>query len=167
MGFAENNQLIQMVSERTLIPERLLVRYSLTALLMILLIVTFQSLFTSLFCMVLPMYASLKALTRHDVEGTRLCLNYWVLYAFFSISEIVLYPLIYFIPFWSICKCCIMIWLYSPVTHGGARIMVVLGPIFKTQVEYRIDALIGRVPGFQRLLVFKKLATVASRVREE
>merc|ERR1719289_672138 len=127
----------------------------LAGLLMILLILSFQAIFSSLFCMVIPMYMSLKALAHNDTEASRLCLNYWVLYAIFSILEILVYPVIYFIPMWGICKCGIMFWLYCPVTQGGLKIMARLSPLFKNTVEYRVDALIGSVPGVAQLICKK------------
>merc|ERR1712060_797913 len=130
----------------------LLVRYILSGLLVILLLMSFQAFFSSLFCMVIPMYMSLKALAHNDTEASRLCLNYWVLYAIFSILEILVYPVIYFIPMWGICKCGIMFWLYCPVTQGGLTIMARLSTLFKENVEFRIDALIGSVPGVSQLI---------------
>merc|ERR1712212_205677 len=97
--FAESNGVVKMLAERSQLPEKLLVRYIFAGLLMILLIMSFQALFSSMFCMVIPMYMSLKALAHDDVEASKVCLNYWVLYAIFSILEIPAYPVIYFIPF--------------------------------------------------------------------
>merc|ERR1719285_1512647 len=119
---------------------------------MILLIMTFQALFSSMFCMVIPMYMSLKALAHNDAQASKLCLNYWVLYAIFSILEIIAYPVIYFIPMWGICKCGIMFWLYCPVTQGGIKIMALLNPTFKDKVEYRIEAVIRSIPGVAQLI---------------
>merc|ERR1719513_208244 len=150
--FAESSGVIKMLSERTGLPDKVLLRYITTGLIMILLIVSFQALFSSMFCMVIPMYMSLKALANNDEEASKLSLNYWVLYAIFSILEVLLYPVIYFIPMWGICKCCIMFWIYSPVTQGGLKIMGVLAPLFEEKVEQRVDALISCIPGMSKLI---------------
>merc|ERR1740137_358804 len=119
---------------------------------MILLFMSFQALFSSMVCMVIPMYMSLKALAHNDPQALRLCLNYWVLYAIFSILETVLYPAIYFIPMWSIFKCGMMFWLYCPVTEGGIKIMAMLSPVFKDKIEYRIEAVIRSIPGCSQMI---------------
>merc|ERR1719233_1625206 len=80
----------------------------------------------------------------------------YFLYAIFSLVEILVYPLIYFIPMWGICKCGIMFWLYCPVTQGGLKIMARLSPVFKNSVEYRFDALIDSIPGVAMLMSKKE-----------
>jgi len=151
-GFAESNGLVKMMAERTKLPEKVFVRYITTGLVMVLLLLSFQKLFSSMFCIVIPMYMSIKALAHDDAKASKSCLNYWVLYAGFSTLEVLLYPLIYFIPLWSMCKSMIMFWLYSPVTDGGAKIMAIVTPVFNGMIEYRIDAVIRNIPGLQKLI---------------
>merc|ERR1719204_1825358 len=98
------------------------------------------------------MYMSLKAIAHNDEQASKLSLNYWVLYAIFSTLEVLLYPLIYFIPLWGILKCCIMFWIYSPATQGGTQIMSHLAPLFEDRVERRVDAVIGSIPGLSQLI---------------
>jgi hypothetical protein len=150
--FAESNGVVKMLSERTQLQEKVLVRYISTGLVMILLLMSFQALFSSMFCLVIPIYMSLKALAHSDAHAAKLCLNYWVLYASFSILEIVAYPVIYFIPLWGIVRCIIMFWLYCPVTQGGIKIMAMLSPLFMDHLEFRIDAVIQSIPGVAKLI---------------
>merc|ERR1712096_449751 len=99
---------------------------------------------------------SLKALANNDVEASTLSLNYWVFYAIFSTLEVLLYPLIYFIPMWGICKCCFMLWIYSPQTQGGVKLMSIMAPLFEDRVEHRIDLMIASIPGMSQLILNQK-----------
>merc|ERR1719204_1419841 len=119
---------------------------------MVLLLVSFQKLFSSMFCIVIPMYMSMKALAHDDAKASKSCLNYWVLYASFSTLEVLLYPIIYFIPLWSMCKSMIMFWIYCPVTEGGRKIMAIVTPVFHSWIWYRIDAFVRTIPGLQKMI---------------
>merc|ERR550517_470891 len=113
-----------------------LVRLILGGILLLLLVLSFQALFTSIFCSCIPMYMSMKAMLHENEKASRLCLNYWVIYSLFCVLETVFYPIVYFVPMWSVCKCLLLVWLYAPDYQGGDFIMrKFLKPLFKVQQE--------------------------------
>jgi hypothetical protein len=145
-NFAETNWVMRFLAYRTNMEPKKLIRGIIGCILLLLLILSFQTLFTSIFCSCIPMYMSMKAMVYGDDKATRLCLNYWVLYSLFCIFEVVFYPIVYFIPMWSVCKCMILVWLYLPNYQGGAVIMRFLEPLFSSQQD-RLDKIVQRFPG--------------------
>merc|ERR1719397_522194 len=145
-NFAETNYAIKLLAYRTQMEPKKLVRMIVTCIMLLLLIISFQALFTSIFCSYVPMYMSMKALVSGDNRASTLCLNYWVLYSLFCILEIIFYPLVYFIPMWSVCKCMFLVWLYAPNYRGGSVIMErFLEPLFIGQ-QKRLDRIVRRFP---------------------
>jgi len=93
-----------------------------------------------------PAYCSIKALesTRKD-DDTR-WLTYWVVFAFFSVTEFFSDLLLSWFPFYWLAKCIFLVWCFLPLSWNGSDMIYsrVIRPAFlKNQTQ--IDKTMGKV----------------------
>ncbi|CAL4988060.1 unnamed protein product [Urochloa decumbens] len=72
--------------------------------------------------LIYPLYASVHTLERSTKVDDEQWLAYWILYSFVTLMEMVLQPLIYWIPIWYELKLLFMAWLVLPNFRGAAFI---------------------------------------------
>ena len=68
-----------------------------------------------------PAYKSLQAIMSEDEEDDFIWLRYWVVFAAFSMIEIIIDPLVDFFPGYMLAKCAFLIWCMAPVQNNGAN----------------------------------------------
>merc|ERR1711977_218036 len=71
---------------------------------------------------VYPAYKSFKAVESGDKKDDTLWLTYWVVFAFFSLTEQAADFLISWIPMYFFLKVAFLVWCYHPVTAGATTI---------------------------------------------
>jgi receptor expression-enhancing protein 5/6 len=74
---------------------------------------------TDLFAFVYPAYCSFMAIESAETIDDTQWLTYWVVFAFFSITENVMSFLVEYIPFYYMIKCAFFLWLYHPKFLGA------------------------------------------------
>jgi len=74
---------------------------------------------TDLFAFVYPAYCSFMAIESAETIDDTQWLTYWVVFAFFSITENVMNFLVEYIPFYYMIKCAFFLWLYHPKFLGA------------------------------------------------
>ncbi|KAH9611697.1 hypothetical protein KSS87_016068 [Heliosperma pusillum] len=67
-------------------------------------------------------YASVVAIESPSKEDDEQWLAYWILYSFLTLTEIVLQPLLEWMPIWYTLKLALMAWLVLPQFRGAAFI---------------------------------------------
>jgi len=144
--FANSNEAVQSLALKTNIPGPKLVRYAATGALVCVVMLSAQKLCMAIFCLMVPLYMSLKALVHKDNRASVLCLNYWAIYAIFTTLETSLSMFLYFIPMWSILRCLILFAVYCPQIDAGSKIMAVISPLF-LNYERQLDHILKRIPG--------------------
>ncbi|GAB2289373.1 HVA22-like protein e, variant 2 [Dionaea muscipula] len=69
-----------------------------------------------------PLYASVMAIESPSKVDDEQWLAYWILYSFITLLEMVLQPLLEWIPIWYWLKLLLMSWLVLPQFRGAAFI---------------------------------------------
>ncbi|KAG9445902.1 hypothetical protein H6P81_012030 [Aristolochia fimbriata] len=69
-----------------------------------------------------PLYASVKAIESTTKVDDEQWLAYWILYSFLTLTEMVLEPLLQWIPIWYQIKVAFVAWLVLPQFRGAAFI---------------------------------------------
>ncbi|XP_021758417.1 HVA22-like protein e [Chenopodium quinoa] len=69
-----------------------------------------------------PLYASVMAIESPSKEDDEQWLAYWILYSFLTLTEMVLEPLLEWIPIWYTVKLLLVVWLVLPQFRGAAFI---------------------------------------------
>ncbi|KAK9684313.1 hypothetical protein RND81_10G201500 [Saponaria officinalis] len=69
-----------------------------------------------------PLYASVVAIESPSKEDDEQWLAYWILYSFLTLTEIVLQPLLEWMPIWYTLKLLLVSWLVLPQFRGAAFI---------------------------------------------
>ncbi|GMH16723.1 hypothetical protein Nepgr_018564 [Nepenthes gracilis] len=69
-----------------------------------------------------PLYASVMAIESPSREDDEQWLAYWILYSFLTLMEIVLQPVLQWIPIWYTVKLLLVSWLVLPPFKGAAFI---------------------------------------------
>merc|ERR1711862_676428 len=84
---------------------------------------------------VYPAYMSFKSMDANKGDCTQ-WLTYWVVFAFFSITESLAGFLVFLIPFYFLTKTAFILWLYHPQTQGAQIIYrQVLRPVLLPYLE--------------------------------
>ncbi|XP_065189047.1 receptor expression-enhancing protein 5-like [Sycon ciliatum] len=98
------------------------------------------SLLCSVIGFIYPAYRSLKALESKEADDDRICLVYWVIYAFFSVIEFFSDIFLGWIPFYYLLKCAFLVWCMVPGPANGSLLLYekVLRPVFLKH-EKQID----------------------------
>ncbi|KAH8739572.1 hypothetical protein FG386_001129 [Cryptosporidium ryanae] len=90
-----------------------------------------------------PAYMSFKALETPDKTDDKQWLTYWVVYSIFSIVEVFIDIVLFWIPFYYLFKLCFLFWLFLPQTTGAVVLYThVFRPIllrFQTEIDTTID----------------------------
>ena len=90
---------------------------------------------------VYPAYKSLLALERRVTGEVTQWLIYWVVYSFFSIIEVFVDFLLYWIPFYYAFKFAFLLWAFLPQTRGAKFLYdSFLKDFLKSTDESKIDA---------------------------
>ncbi|KAH1135446.1 hypothetical protein GYH30_013271 [Glycine max] len=79
-----------------------------------------MSLVEALTTLLYPLYASVVAIEGPNRLDEKQWLAYWIIYSFFTLVEIVLQPLLEWIPFWCDVKLYLVLWLILPHFKGAA-----------------------------------------------
>jgi len=66
-----------------------------------------------------PAYSSVKAVESAPKDDDTKWLMYWCCYSLFGILEYFSDQLLYWIPFYTLCKCIVLLWLMVPGKNGG------------------------------------------------
>ncbi|XP_057516793.1 HVA22-like protein e [Amaranthus tricolor] len=69
-----------------------------------------------------PLYASVMAIESPTKDDDEQWLAYWILYSFLTLSEMLLQPLLEWIPIWYTVKLLLVSWLVLPQFRGAAFI---------------------------------------------
>ncbi|XP_076891792.1 HVA22-like protein e [Bidens hawaiensis] len=69
-----------------------------------------------------PLYASVVAIESASKEDDQQWLSYWILYSFLTLMEMLLQPLLEWIPIWYDVKLIAVAWLVLPQLRGAAFI---------------------------------------------
>ncbi|XP_068667250.1 HVA22-like protein e [Aristolochia californica] len=69
-----------------------------------------------------PLYASVRAIESTSKLDDQQWLAYWILYSFLTLTEMVLEPLLQWIPIWYQIKVAFVAWLVLPQFRGAAFI---------------------------------------------
>ncbi|KAI3785884.1 hypothetical protein L1987_45010 [Smallanthus sonchifolius] len=69
-----------------------------------------------------PLYASVVAIESSSKEDDQQWLSYWILYSFLTLMEMLLQPLLEWIPIWYDVKLIAVAWLVLPQFRGAAFI---------------------------------------------
>ncbi|KAL5791530.1 hypothetical protein ACOSP7_000124 [Xanthoceras sorbifolium] len=69
-----------------------------------------------------PLYASVMAIESPSKVDDEQWLAYWILYSFLTLTEMVLQPILEWIPIWYTVKLALMAWLVLPQFKGAAFI---------------------------------------------
>jgi len=72
---------------------------------------------------VYPAYASIKAIESVQKEDDTKWLMYWTVYALFGILEFFSDQLLFWIPFYTLSKCILLLWLMVPGKNGGTFVV--------------------------------------------
>ncbi|KAE9610153.1 hypothetical protein Lal_00006364 [Lupinus albus] len=67
-----------------------------------------------------PLYASVIAIESTSKLDDEQWLAYWIIYSFLTLTEMVLQPLLEWIPIWYSVKLLLVAWLVLPQTKGAA-----------------------------------------------
>ncbi|GAA0158542.1 hypothetical protein Leryth_012036 [Lithospermum erythrorhizon] len=67
-----------------------------------------------------PLYASVLAIESKSKVDDEQWLAYWILYSFITLMEMVLQPILEWIPIWYTLKLAFMAWLVLPQFQGAA-----------------------------------------------
>ncbi|KAK6587855.1 hypothetical protein RS030_81303 [Cryptosporidium xiaoi] len=92
---------------------------------------------------VYPAYMSFKALETPEKMDDKQWLTYWVVYSVFSIVEVFIDIVLFWIPFYYLFKLCFLFWLFLPQTMGAIVLYTnVFRPIllrFQNEIDSTID----------------------------
>ncbi|KAI3919274.1 hypothetical protein MKW98_030410 [Papaver atlanticum] len=72
--------------------------------------------------LVYPLYASIQAIESPTKVDDEQWLAYWILYSFLTLTEMVLEPVLNWIPIWYDIKLLLVAWLVLPQLRGAAFI---------------------------------------------
>jgi len=67
-----------------------------------------------------PAYASIKAIETKEKDDDTKWLTYWVVYSVFALCEFFTDIFFFWIPFYFLLKCILLVYLMAPVTNNGA-----------------------------------------------
>jgi len=101
---------------------------------------------------VYPAFASVKAIeSRESEDADKKWLAYWVVFALLVVFEFCVGVVVGFIPFYSVLKCALLVWLLAPGTHNGSMVVYrkVIKPIFLRAEEEGARAILPA--GVQKL----------------
>jgi len=91
-----------------------------------------------------PAWKSFEAIETKRKDDDTQWLIYWVVYSFFSIIEIFIDTLLYWIPFYYVFKFAFLLWLMSPQTKGAVTIYHHFLKDFLKKNESKIDEAINK-----------------------
>eukprot|EP00116_Pleurobrachia_bachei_P011953 sb/3472215/ len=69
---------------------------------------------------IFPAYLSFKAVESADTRDDTQWLTYWIVYSYFGILEFFSDYILFWIPFYSLIKCCFLLWM---VNYNGASLI--------------------------------------------
>lgn len=100
---------------------------------------------------VYPAYASVKAIETKTTEDDTKWLMYWCVYALFGILEYFSDLLLFWIPFYTLTKCILLLWLMVPGKNGGTYLVYnrVLRP-FVLKHQNAIDNTVNKATDFAK-----------------
>jgi len=129
----EFNHFLAQIETRAGVP-RLYVVLGLGALLIWAFIIGNAGLFLcNLVGFAYPAYASIKAIeSRSNPDDDKKWLTYWILFGGLGVFEICAGFVVALIPFYSVFKCALLVWLMAPTPNNGAIIVYykLIRPIF-------------------------------------
>lgn len=105
----------------------------------------FDGLITNMVGFLYPAWQSFKAIETPESRDDRQWLTYWVVYACFALVEIFSDTVLFWVPFYYLCKLAFLLWLALPQFQGAAYLYAtVLRPILLSQ-EAKIDMFLNTV----------------------
>jgi len=92
---------------------------------------------------IFPAYLSFKAVESADTRDDTQWLTYWIVYSYFNIIEFFSDYILFWIPFYSLIKCCFLLWM---VNFNGASLIYsrFIRPFLMEQEEM-IDSVVDQV----------------------
>jgi len=115
-----------------------------------------------------PAYQSIKAIeSSHNNDDTK-WLMYWVVYAQFGLMEFFGDHLLFWIPFYTLSKCLLLLWLMVPGPNGGSFIIYnkIIKPFFLKH-ENKIDQTIKDAKDAIGKVVTEKLSAAEKLAAEK
>jgi len=92
---------------------------------------------------IFPAYLSFKAVESADTRDDTQWLTYWIVYSYFGLLEFFGDYILFWIPFYSLLKCCFLVWLAQ--YNGAAMIYEKIVRPFLIEREAVIDKVVDRV----------------------
>lgn len=92
---------------------------------------------------VFPAYLSFKAVESADTRDDTQWLTYWIVYSYFGILEFFADYLLFWIPFYSLIKCCFLLWMIN--YNGASLIYIKCVRPFLSKREAAIDKVVERM----------------------
>eukprot|EP00622_Pseudochattonella_farcimen_P004935 FR740454.1.p1 GENE.FR740454.1~~FR740454.1.p1 ORF type:complete len:163 (+),score=21.64 FR740454.1:70-558(+) len=111
--------ILQTLEEKTNVPKEAAVLGLGALFLIMVLFGVGMGLVCDLLGFIPPMYCSIKAIETPGTNDDQLWLTYWVVYATFSIIEVFLRVLLYWIPFYYAFKVAFLLWCMHPTWRGA------------------------------------------------
>ena len=92
---------------------------------------------------VYPAFESFKALEEEDEAASRTWLTYWVVFASFTLLEVFIDYILFWVPLYYILKLGFLVWLFLPATQGAPKVFkLVVAPVLRRHRE-SIDGAVG------------------------
>lgn len=135
MDFEDFKPLVEISKKANVEPGQIVLG-GFVVLLVLIFIGTADFFLTALVGIAYPSYMSFKALHFQDNDSILQWLVYWVIFGLISVGDRCLGFLLAFIPFYSLFKLLVIVWLFYPKTRGAQKLYLdYLKPALDTHRE--------------------------------
>merc|ERR1712232_1529992 len=131
--------IMQQAEEVTKVPKEMLVAGGVVAVFLLIFFSIGAGSICSLVGFTYPAYKSFEAIEGPNKTDVTQWLIYWVVYAFFSIIEVFVDTLLYWIPFYYTFKMAFLVWAMLPQTKGAKYLYDSFLKDFLKKNESKID----------------------------
>ncbi|KAL7540334.1 hypothetical protein ACHAXR_010027 [Thalassiosira sp. AJA248-18] len=164
---------LQRLEEQTNVPKEYISTGSAVVLSVIIFFGLSAGTITSIIAFIYPAFKSFQALEHRASGEVTQWLIYWVVYSFFSIIEVFIDVLLYWIPFYYAFKVAFLLWAMLPQTRGAKFLYDSFLKDFLKANESKIDAALnnakasaGKVAAEATAATKEAAAVVAENIKE-